>query len=95
MKLNFSDEAIFNYFNYYTDSDKIYADFFNREIDQSNIKDDIDLSHVFFTELSSERYNIFSVVYEWPSYKFIFKYSFIFLDVQYIQIQFFQTHLLQ
>ena len=49
MKLNFSDEAIFNYFNYYTDSDKIYADFFNREIDQSNIKDDIDLSHVFFT----------------------------------------------
>lgn len=49
MKLNFSDEAIFNYFNYYTDSDKIYTDFFNREIDQSNIKNDIDLSHVFFT----------------------------------------------
>ena len=49
MKLNFIDEAIFNYFNYYTDSDKIYTDFFNREIDQSNIKNDIDLSHVFFT----------------------------------------------
>ena len=48
LKLNFTDEAIFNYLNYYLDSDKIYVDFFNKEIDQNNMREDIDLSHVFF-----------------------------------------------
>lgn len=48
MKLNFTDETWFNYLNYYCDSDKIYANYFNKEIDQNNLKNEVDPFYTFF-----------------------------------------------